>query len=474
MPASEPVAFNDIWLAETVRLREEHWGSLQDTDAIRQARIAPGPLEARVLLRARLLGQREGLPQHLRQWRSAAGIAFVLLLAAALLAGLSAALGALGDGSRPVNVVWAVGALLGLHALTFLLWLLSFAGGQPAGGGLARLWLWAARKLARGPDAALPAQALVSLLARAHAMRWLFGAISHLIWLVALGAALLALVAVLSTAHYSFAWSTTLLSADAFVALTRTLGWLPAQLGFPVPDAALVRISDGTQVLPAAAQAQWAMWLLGTVAVYGVLPRLLAWLASIAGLRRAARGLRVDMALPGYAVLRDRLQPPAEALVTGEEAGHPTADTPNGVASHRIASHHALAVGAQAVLVGLELPGDIEWPPAASGTDSDRRTYVAGNLDTREQRNTLLDALAATPAARLLIACDARQTPDRGTLALIADLASKAAQTRVWLTPGAPDRMDTWRARLEAAGMPAEAIMRDADEPLQWLEQHDA
>ncbi|WP_129559734.1 DUF2868 domain-containing protein, partial [Bordetella pertussis] len=30
---------------------------------------------------------------------------------------------------------------------------------------------------------------------------------------------------------------------------------------------------------------------------------------------------------------------------------------------------------------------------------------------------------------RLLIACDARQTPDRGTLALLAELSDKAAQT---------------------------------------------
>jgi hypothetical protein len=563
MPATKPVPLTDIWLAETVRLREEHWGPLEDMDAVRQARLAPGPLETRVLLRASLLGRREGLAQRLQQWRHAAAIAMALLLVVGVLAGLSAALGALGDGSRTVNVIWAVGALLGLHALTFLAWLLSFAGGQAAaGGGLGRLWLWAARKLARGPDAALPAQALLSLLARAGALRWLFGTISHLIWLAALGTALLTLIVVLSTAHYRFAWSTTLLMPETFVRLTQAMGWLPARLGFPVPDAALVRISDGTQSLPAAAQAQWAMWLLGIVAVYGIVPRLAAWLASVAGLRRAIRGLQVEMALPGYAVLRDRLQPPAEW--PGHEWPAPGAPE-GGTHSHavhqpRITAHHALAAGTQPVLVGLELPADIAWPPAdvgagaaamdhfaasdasasnpiaaASGNghrgggnpadgrrepgrpaarnaDADHTTggnpaagdstgyptaanqrvhtstadspaanvYVAGNLDTREQRNQLLDALAASPAPRLLIACDMRQTPDRGTLALIADLAAKAAQTRVWLTsspnagaalPASPDRFDNWRARLQAAGMPAAAIMRDADKPLRWLEQ---
>ncbi|KAG1541035.1 hypothetical protein G6F50_014280 [Rhizopus delemar] len=135
-----------------------------------------------------------------------------------LLAGLNigVALGALGDGSRPVNVLWALGALLGLHALTFLLWLASFLVRASAMTGLGRLWLWATRKLARGPDGALVPQACLLLLARAGALRWLFGAISHLLWLAALCAALAALLAVLSTASYRFIWATTLLAPDTF------------------------------------------------------------------------------------------------------------------------------------------------------------------------------------------------------------------------------------------------------------------
>lgn len=457
----------DLWLAETVRLREEHWGPIEDTDAVRQARLAPDSLETRVLLRARVLGGREHLDDTLQAWRRAAMTAMVLLLVMAVLAGAGAALGALGDGSRPVNVIWAVGALLGLHALTFALWLLGFAlAPRAAGAGLARFWLWISRKVARGPDAALAPQALLNLLARAGALRWLFGAVSHLTWLVALCAALGTLVAVLSTASYRFAWATTLLTPDAFVHLTATLGWLPARLGFAAPDAALVRASDGTQILPAMAQVQWSVWLIGTLAVYGILPRAAAWLLSVVMLRRAARRLRVDMALPGYAALRDRLQPTAESL--GVEGAAQPAHQP-----HVGGAGPPGGLGARAVLVGLELPGDIAWPPAGLPASA----YSAGNLDTREQRNSLLDALAATPPPRLLIACDARQTPDRGTLALIADLSSKAALTRVWLSrtfdaavPDVSGRDQLWLARLAAAGMAADAVLRDADQPLQWLE----
>jgi len=473
-PASTPPppadgAWQAHWLAETIRLREEHWGPLEDADAVRQARGGPDTLEARILLRARLLGRREGLDSLVARWRQGAVFSLAVLLLVALAAGIGSAAGALGDGSRPVNVLWAVGALLGLHAVTFLLWLASFLLKPGGATGLGRLWLWATRKLARGPDAALVPQALMNLLGRAGALRWLFGVISHTLWLAGLAATLATLLVMLSTASYRFVWATTLLQPDTFVFLTRALGWLPAQLGFATPAEAFVRASDNSQVLPAAAQAQWSVWLIGVVAVYGVLPRLLAWLLCLARAVRARRRLRIDATLPGYAALRDRLLPPVQS--TGIDRPADPLHQPQ-VGPGRLAD-----LGDQPVLVGLELPADLAWPPAGLP----QGVQDAGNLDSREQRNRLLDALARAGARRLLIACDARQTPDRGTLGLIAALADKAGQTRVWLStafdgPAAeePARLDAWRDRLAAAGMAPEAILRDTDQPLRWLETGNA
>ncbi|WP_262358980.1 DUF2868 domain-containing protein, partial [Bordetella pertussis] len=64
------------------------------------------------------------------------------------------------------------------------------------------------------PDAALIPQALLDLLARAGALRWLLGAVSHILWLAALCAALATLLIVLSTASYRFVWATTLLQPE--------------------------------------------------------------------------------------------------------------------------------------------------------------------------------------------------------------------------------------------------------------------
>ncbi|AMD49297.1 membrane protein [Bordetella holmesii F627] len=443
------------WLAESLRLREEHWGPLEDHDEARRARLTEGDFSARVLERARLLASREHLDDVLLRWRQGAVFALLILLVIVLASGAGVAYGALGDGSRPVNVLWALGALLGLHGLMFLLWLASFL--LPAGRatGLGRLWLWITRKLARGPDSALIPQALLNLLARSGALRWLLGTVSHLLWLAALCSALGALIVILSTASYRFIWATTLLGPEAFVRLTAWAGWLPAQLGFSLPHPDIVRASDGQQVLPAAAQVQWSVWLIGMVVCWGIVPRLLAALLCLTMSARALAKLRIDPELAGYAALRDRLTPAAQA--SGMDRPADPLRTP------RIT--HTAAIGGRPVYASLELPAEQNRPVPATET-----VFDAGNLDTREQRNALLDALAASPASRLLLACDAHQTPDRGSLALIASLSAHAGQTRIWLL-GAGERLAQWRTRLQDAGLPAAAIL-DAQEPaLQWLER---
>ncbi|MFD4836415.1 DUF2868 domain-containing protein [Achromobacter sp. NPDC058515] len=460
--SASPRSLRAHWLAELVRLREAHWGPLEDAEAVRRVRqLDDADLPSRILTRAALLAQRENLPPLVDAWRrSAAGILMILFVLA-LASGIGAALGALGDGSRPVNVLWALGALLGLHALTFLLWLASFLLRPAAVTGLGRLWLWATRKLARGPDGALVPQAFLNLLARAGALRWLFGSISHLLWLTALCAALAALLAVLSTASYRFIWATTLLAPDTFVRLTQAIGWLPAHLGFPMPDAATIRASDGAQTLPADAQVQWSLWLIGVVVVYGILPRLAAGALCVAATLRALRGLRIDPSLAGFSTLRDRLEPPA--LSTGIDRPVDPLHEP------RVHAPSLDGLGGQPVLLGLELPADLAWPPA----DLPAGIQQAGNLDTREERNRVLDALAQAAASRLLVACDARQTPDRGTLSLIAELSAHARQTRIWLiTPqaGADTRAPLWRDRLLALGLPADAVLQAPAAPLAWLE----
>jgi len=454
---------NAYWLAETLRLREAHWGPLDDSRELRQVRASSTDFPQKILLRATLVGRREGIDRILLHWRQIARLTLAGMLLAAILAGAGTALGALGDGARPVNLLLAVAALLGLHAITFILWLLSFAlEGRSAGAWLGRAWLWLTQKLARGPDGSLAPRALAELLARHGSLRWALSAVSHGLWVGAMLSALLTMLAVLSARRYGFNWETTLLSPDTFVALTKALGWLPGLFGFAMPGDAAIRASDGLHALPESAQALWSSWLIGCLVVYGLLPRLAGFLASFFIARRGIASIAIDESLPGYAELRERLQPASEKMGIDAPAGH------DGLAQ----GQHVLFNGdgkRGPSLVGLELPPGFAWPPAPVPA----HVHDLGVIDTGPQRKALLDYLHAQTPDKLLIVCDGRQTPDRGAIGLVAEAASQAGQTRILLlaSPGNTQegRLPAWLERLAAAGIGAEQACTDTSAALEWV-----
>jgi len=482
--------FRTCWLAETLRLRETLWGPLEDAAETRQARALGGSFADRLGHRARALARRENLDVTLGRWSGMARLALLIMALAALLAGAGAALGALGDGGRPVNVMLALAALLGLNALTFVFWLASFAftTSSQSGSWLGGCWLWLTRRLARGPDAALAPRALVELLERHKALRWTLGGVSHALWTLALGCAVVTLLAILSTRRYSFNWETTLLSPDTFVWLTSALGWLPVRLGFAMPTPDMVRASDGLAALPATAQTLWSSWLIGCIVTYGLIPRVAALILSLGVVRSRLRRLTLDTGLPGFAELRDRLDPASERAGVDKPPGD------DRVAGLQPASQYSLQPG-QAALAGIELAPNVPWPPAGLPPD----VANMGVIESGGQRRALLERLAKASPVRLLLICDARQTPDRGTINLLAELASLAQETRIALaqvpktadaqppssshtvsaatTPlddvsgaGEPaPRTRAWLDRLQAAGFAREHIIWPPRQALNWL-----
>ena len=461
-------SFQQAWLTEAIRQREAHWGPLHDSTETRRARADGGDFSERIIRRAQFLGRREKLDETLQHWWLIARWSLAAMLALAIVTGFGTALGTLGDGTRPVNLLLASAAMLGLHMLTLVLWLAGL--GLKSNGGdawLGRAWLDATRKLARGPNAALAPRALAGLLGRNGALRWSLSAVSHLLWLAALLSLLITMLGLLSARRYSFNWETTLLSPDAFVSLTQALGWLPARLGFAMPSEATIRLSDGLNLLPPEAQALWSSWLIGCVVVYGVIPRLASFVFSALLARRGIRqAARLDTSLPGYASLRPRLMPPSEGIAPDAAAGLETR------ARVQAPPAAALLTGGPTI-VGLELAPDAAWPPPALATD----IHNAGVVDSREQRHALLDQLHARPAPRLLVVCDSYQTPDRGTLAYIAELASYAGETRVAFhapstsnqASGSESRIETWREQLVETGIPAQQIHAALATALDWL-----
>ncbi|MBK3468253.1 DUF2868 domain-containing protein [Pseudomonas sp. MF6776] len=452
---TELTPLQNLWLTETVRLREEHAGPLDDLEANRLARAAGGDLPSRIQRRALWLAERDGLTAALKHWLQGARLALVLLMILAMLSGAGLAFAALGQ--TPVNVFWALGSLLGLNLILLLSWALGLIFAGEHGATLGRLWLWLSEKLARDAKAAQLAPALLLMLQRKKLNRWALGALVNGLWLLVMLSALALLLTLMATRRYGFVWETTILSADTFIHITQALGHLPSLLGFNVPTVDMIRASgDGALDIESARQA-WATWLVGVLVVYGVLPRLMLALLCFWRWNSGKAALRLDLNLPGYAQLRERLMPSSERLGVNDPEPPQMYRVESGVSEH--ASEGAL-------LVAIELDEQRPWPPALPKNVSN-----AGILDSRESRHKLLEQLSRFPPARLAIACDPQRSPDRGSLALIAELARSAGETRVWLLqppPGAAldaERLGDWHIALQ------QLELEFADSaPLNWLE----
>jgi hypothetical protein len=448
---------DELWLTEAVRLREQHAGPLEDDEASRRARAGAGDLLTRIKNRALWLAERDGMVSALRHWKQGARLSLILLAIFAIVSGAGMAFAALGDGQTPVNVFWALGSLLGLNLILLISWLsgLLFAGDSAAS--LGRLWLWLSEKLARDAQAAQLAPALILLLQRKRLNRWVLGTCVNGLWLLALLSALTLLLLLMATRRYGFVWETTILSSDTFVSLTQGLGKLPSLLGFSVPTEDMIRASGDSALVIENARQAWAAWLVGVLVVYGIAPRLILTLLCYGRWRAGRKHLALDLSQPGFAELRERLMPSSERLGVNDAAP---------AQLHQVQAGTAALESEGALLVAIELDDQRPWPPKLPRSVAD-----AGILDSRESRRTLLDQLTRYPPARLGIACDPRRSPDRGSLALIAELARCAADTRVWLLPAPTgqalddDRLGDWHEALQ------QLELKWADSaPLTWLE----
>jgi len=428
------------WQAEAVRLREAHWGPLEDRAACHAALGQPADLGLRILARSAWLASHGTLHEHLSQWARVARWALIALWLGAFLAGMGAAATALGHPQGKVNLALALLGLLGLHALTFLLWLASFLPGIRPSTALSRFWLWLTHRLAHGPDSALAAQALLSLLARARAWKAAIGLISHGAWCAAFLGTVPTLIVLLSARSYTFHWETTLLSPDSFIAFTRTLGYLPRLLGFPLPASPDIAASIGAQAVPAAVQAGWSLWLIGCVVVWGLLPRLIALIACALHLRHRLGRLKIDTNLPGWLELRERLLPTHETLGI---------DQPAPISGPSAQRHGAVGhVSGRAAIMGYELGTGLSWPPQ----DLPAGIVDLGRCDSRTDRARIRDGLRPPPA-HLLLVCDARLTPDRGTGAWLGELHSLCPDLQVLCLGGSPGRREVWQEVLLRMGI---------------------
>lgn len=433
--------FSDSVITESIRWIEQQ-GPLEDAEAMRTASAGTASPSIRIIERASVLGERLGLQAELARIGHWAPWVMVAIVALIVMAGLGAAGSVTDQGDRRINVMVALVSLLGLHLITLVFWLVGLLVSPGAVNvSLGGLWLALTARVAGGKQGQTPVlvRAATGLVSRARLLPWAFGFVSHTIWTLSFAVVLAALLFALAFRNYTLTWETTILEPAFFVRGVQLLGTVPSWLGFPVPDAQTVMSSNA----PAAGQRAWALWLTGCVVVYGLLPRALLALLCAAMWKARKSAFLPDFSDPYYRKLTARFAALAPPVVIDADGGHPVPATPL----------RLLPGDTQDLLwvVGFELADDIDWPPSGLPAAPAEVFRVDGSAG---QRSQLLDRLVCERPARLLLACQARSSPDRGTQRLLGEVQSRCGECRIWLM-GADVSPARWTEWLRDVGLAA-------------------
>lgn len=312
-----------------------------------------------------------------------------------------------------VNFFYVLVCLLGFHTIMLLGWLVMTLINQ---GKQSSNWFASfvsPSYLIRGKDDVT--KAAVDLYERQlqhSGMRWYLGRFSHQLWLATLTGMLLAIIFLLIVRQYSFSWESTLLSDQALITLTQVLGWLPSMVGFGVPDStAIVQSRLVTDAMPLSVARQWAGLLVGSLLMYGIVPRAIAWAFCALMFRR--KKMRLDIKQPYYQKILNFWQRHVIDADDFNEAPAP------------IAPKATVSAGKKLVAL-LEYPSEQDNWWQLGLNDSHIAVEDFGILDDRDDMDRLTTYLDSHPV-QVLLGIHSKALPDRGTLRKLDRIAEHAA-----------------------------------------------
>lgn len=277
--------------------------------------------------------------------------------------------------------------------------------------------------------------------------RWLIYAVQHQWALCVLAGVFGAAFMLLTVRQYTFNWQSTLWNADNFSAGLELLSRLPARLGFSTPDAAAVlHAQNGHDTASAAA---WGQLFLGSILVYGMIPRAAAWLFCLWRQRQHRPAL--DLRLPYYQNIIQKWR----QTVTDSADDY----RPDRIAAAPSAPTSAFAADTQHWAVLLDSPNA---PPQWFAQTLGQAWQDYGCIAEREELAKVQAALAQH-SVQLLVGVRANSLPDRGNLRRLSTLSqhARAGIALLLLYPEnqqSDDRQalqetaDQWRAAAEQHG----------------------
>lgn len=315
--------------------------------------------------------------------------------------------------SNVVNFFYVLVCLLGFHSVMLVGWLVLTLIKQGKSSSNWFASVVSPSRLIRGKDdVTLAATTLYQRQLEHSGMRWYLGRFSHQLWLATLTGMLLAIIFLLIVRQYSFSWESTLLSDQALMSLTHMLGWLPNIVGFEVPDkAAIVQSRLVTDALPLAIARQWASLLIGSLLMYGIVPRALAW--GFCALMFRRKKMRIDLKLPYYQKIINFWQRQVIDADDFKQAPAP------------VAPKATISTGNKIVAL-LEYASDTDhWWQSEGLNNPIDAVDDFGIVDDRDDMARLLRYLETHPA-QVILGIHSQALPDRGTLRKLDQIASHA------------------------------------------------
>lgn len=311
-----------------------------------------------------------------------------------------------------VNFFYVLVCLLGFHTIMLVGWLVLTIINQSKHSTNWFASFVSPSYLIRGKDdVTLAAVKLYEQQLQHSGMRWYLGRFSHQLWLATLTGMLFAIIFLLIVRQYSFSWESTLLSDQALITLTHVLGWLPSMVGFDVPnDAAIIQSRLVTDALPLSIARQWAGLLIGSLLMYGIVPRALAWIFCALMFRR--KKMRLDIKLPYYQKIINFWQRKVIDADDFVEVAAPIAPK-------------AIMSSANKLVALLEYPTDNDLWWQASLMNNNESVEDFGIIDDRDDMARLTTYLTAHPV-QVLLGIHQKALPDRGTLRKIDQIAAQA------------------------------------------------
>ena len=378
---------------------------------------------------------------------------FGIIFLAVMLGGLAA--GNAVSELYTLNIYWLLAVLLGFNLISLFLWFvgISFRIQSLSSGLVAQFASWIPfRKKDSETSESLSSHAWWECCLTGRIGKWRVSILTHQFWLTYLVAGLVLLILLMMAKQYNFVWGTTLLPESSLPRLTEVIGKPLESFGMSVPDSEQITSSRmGKSKQNAETRAAWARFLIGVLLIYGILPRVILLAFSIMMLKWSERNFKLDLYLPYYIDLRQRLM--TRKAVSQVIDADPMAGV-NSVEVEQPRETYALPINAYAL--GIELDDQILWPESVSS----QLNII--DMQSMEEAAEWVKNLKGS----LIIGIAAYRLPDRGIQRMIRDLVH-ATQCTPWLlllnkNPAVPvneSRELAWFRLAEICEIPAEHVV---------------